>query len=43
MVVVIFSPMPVIQETIDVQLEPGEDELAVEFKILWPSVEVLSL
>jgi hypothetical protein len=39
---VTFSTVPVRQEMIEVQLEPGEDEVAVVFKRLWPRVEVFS-
>jgi hypothetical protein len=40
---VTFSTLPVRQEIIEVQLEPGEDEVAVAFKRLRPRVEVFSL
>jgi hypothetical protein len=43
MVEVTFSTVPVRQEMIEVQLEPGEDEVAVAFKRLWPRVDVFSL
>jgi hypothetical protein len=37
-----FFTVPVRQEMIEVQLEPGEDEVAVVFKMLWPRVEVFN-
>jgi len=40
---VTFSTVPVRQEIIEVQLEPGEDEVVVAFKRLRPRVEVFSL
>jgi hypothetical protein len=40
---VTFSTVPVTQEMIEVQLEPGEDESADAFKRLRPRVEVFSL
>lgn len=43
MVEVALSTVPVMQEMIEVQLEPGEDEVEDAFKRLRPRVEVFSL